>query len=394
MNPDLVELHDAGYGWRNRFPQHVVARRAEGAVVAWADDGDGAWLVTDEGALADLLDAGDRRGLVTVRRFASRDDRDAALAASLHAHPHGDSERVWSERGRLDLAGALRDAARRGFDTDGPAVPGQERAWGRRMVDALRALPQVRQVDDDVAHGELAWRWTRPPGRFDLVWSVDGQRAAAELKIRKPDELIWDVVKLADQAGFDDAPFAYAAICVQVEPSDLTRPSGPLLTGECAGEQRPFDWISRWPKDWHWLMRGGRGIRPRSLPGRVVLGEPVVIGDHGGTHWQIVSVAGTATGGERDALDAWGWPVELGLRPDGWRPPVEAEETVGRAIAPQAMVDCAGYPVPARFRPSQSVLWLAEHYPQMSEDQRRELLRLLRLRGWTEQDLGERVPVV
>lgn len=353
MDPDHVESHDAGYDWRSRFPQHVVALRAEGAVVAWADDDGGAWLITDEGTLADLLDADDRSGLVQVRRFVSHDDRDAVLTAHLDARPPGGSERVLSESWRLDLPEALRAAAGRAFQTDGPAVAGQERAWGRRMVDALHAMPQVQAADDDVAHRELAWRWTRPPGRFDLVWSVEGQRAAAELKIRKPDELMWDIVKLADHTGFKGAAFAYAAICVQVEPGDLTRPNGPLLTGECAGEQRPVDWISRWSKDWHWLMRGGRGIRPRSLPGRVVLGEPVVIGDHHAAHWRIVSVAGTAPGGERNELDASGWPLDLGPRPDGWRRAVEAEEAPGRTTAPQAMVDCAGYPVPARFRPRQ-----------------------------------------
>lgn len=91
MDPDRMASHDAAYDRRSRFPEHVAAL---GAVAAQADDREGTWLATDEGALA----------------------------------------------------------------------------------HALIALPQVPEADDDVAHGELTWHWSRSPGRFDLVWSVDGLR--------------------------------------------------------------------------------------------------------------------------------------------------------------------------------------------------------------------------
>lgn len=271
---------------------------------------------------------------------------------------------------------------------------GSERAWGRLIAQALRGLSPDLTADDDVAHREeLAWAWTRPPGPFDLVWGTDAGRGVAELKIRKPDELMWDLVKLADHAGHDGAAFAFAAICVQVEASDLHPGPGALVTGDRSGAQRPRDWAEEWPDAWRWLMCGGRGIRPTSLPRRVVLGEPLVIGNAADTHMRIVGIAGVAPDEPRDPLDPWGWPAEIGPRPAGWRDRVQTAEAPRSGGTPQKMIDCAGYPIPARFRPRQPGPWLAEHYPQMTKPQRQELRRLLRLRGWTEQEFADLLPV-
>lgn len=400
MGPDHAEEHDAGYDWRRRFPGHHVAQSAEGGVLASADDDEGAWLIADEGTMADLLDEQDRRGLVKVLRFASREDRDAELAARAlprHGTPgtsgYG-SQLTEAESVRMDLEMRLLAAARESLEQDGIARPGGERDWGDRLARDLRALPGVTSADDDVTHAGLRWRWTRPPGRFDLVWAVADGQGAAELKIRKPGELIWDLVKLADHAGFDEAAFRFAAICVQVEPSDLTRGSGALLAGTFSGVQRPRDWVERWPADWRSLMCGGKGIRPTSLPQRVHLGEPSIVGSRAGTHWRIVPIAGVGEDEPRDELDAWGWPDGLGARPDGWRSAVAAAEAPRGNAKPQKMIDCAGYAVPARFRRGQARPWLAEHYPRMTPGQRQELTRILRRRRWTDQEFTDLLPTV
>ncbi|MFA9269956.1 MAG: hypothetical protein ACEQSX_04245 [Baekduiaceae bacterium] len=398
MSADHTEEHDAGYDWRARFPERTVVRSTEGGLLAVADDEDGPWLIVDEGTMADLLPEEDRRGLVKILRFATGHARDAELAVRTHQRgdtglPTEDGSQL-TERAsiRMGLDLALCAAVRGVMEEHGPARPGTERAWGRLVVEALRELPPILAADDDVAHGELAWPWTRPPGPVGLVGTVEGGRGAAELKICKPEELMWDLVKLADHAGAAGAAFAFAAICVQAEPSDLTQGPGLLLTGALSGVQRPRDWIEQWPNDWQWLMCGGRGIRPTSLPRRVVLGEPTVIGDGSGTHVRVVPIAGTGLEEPRDELDPWGWPAGIGPRPDGWRNKVTAAEAPRGSSAPQEMVNCAGYPIPARFRPRQPGPWLAEHYPQMDAAQRQELLRLLRLRGWTEQEFAELLP--
>ncbi|MHB1570065.1 MAG: hypothetical protein ACYC0H_12795, partial [Solirubrobacteraceae bacterium] len=133
----------------------------------------------------------------------------------------------------------------------GPAPVGQERAWGKLLRDRLDLNPSVTRAEAD-ARRSLPWpHWTRPPGPFDLLWSVEtGSRAAVELKLGKPDELAWDLVKLADQTADTTASFAFAAICVQATPAILRADGGALLTEACSGEQRPVEWVKRWPQAW------------------------------------------------------------------------------------------------------------------------------------------------
>lgn len=75
-----VERHPAGYDYRARFPRICEVLGAEGGTVYAADGPEGAALVTDESALAELLPGEDLAGLVTVRTFASAAARDAHAA--------------------------------------------------------------------------------------------------------------------------------------------------------------------------------------------------------------------------------------------------------------------------------------------------------------------------
>ena len=77
--PDGVERHPFGYGWRERFTDIEVLKRGEGGA-AYSAIGEGAfWIVTDEGAMADFLPADHppRDELIGL----SYDDREAWEAA-------------------------------------------------------------------------------------------------------------------------------------------------------------------------------------------------------------------------------------------------------------------------------------------------------------------------
>lgn len=89
-----MERHPAGYDYRARFPRLREVVGAEGGVVYAADGPEGAALVADESALAELLPGEDSAGLVTVRIFATAAARDAHAAglpgrAGLGAHAPG-----------------------------------------------------------------------------------------------------------------------------------------------------------------------------------------------------------------------------------------------------------------------------------------------------------------
>jgi len=278
------------------------------------------------------------------------------------------------------------------FRAHGTMPAGQERPWGKLLREQIIRDHCVADATDDYRHPELSWpHWTRRPGPIDLVWRVgSGGRGAVELKIRKPDELAWDLVKLAEHTvPVGAGAFQFCGICVQVNPSDLQRGTGALLSSSHVGVQRPLHWIERWPGDWLHLMCGGRGIRPTSLPSLVELHPPIVIGNHEVAHWTITPIShpATAVSHARDDLDEWGWPSSIGPRPAGWAAKVKASDDYAAKTGPQRMIDCAGYDMPARFRPGQADPWMAQHVPRMTNDQRTELTRILQQRRWTREEI-------
>lgn len=72
-----TERYPAGYAYSARFPTIRCFAGAEGGAVYTADAPDGFYVVTDEGTLAEFLDDEDDLPLVSVRRFDTRDERDA-----------------------------------------------------------------------------------------------------------------------------------------------------------------------------------------------------------------------------------------------------------------------------------------------------------------------------
>src|SRR5690242_14659956 len=68
---------------------------------------------------------------------------------------------------------------------------------------ALAADPRVRLIDGTPVY-KLP-HWTRPPGGVDIVFELaDGTgRAGCEMKVGKPDESIWDAIKLADVQAYE-----------------------------------------------------------------------------------------------------------------------------------------------------------------------------------------------
>jgi hypothetical protein len=141
-------------------------------------------------------------------------------------------------------------------------------------------------------------------------------------------------------------------------------------------------------------MCGGRGIRPTSLPSVVELHPPIVIGTPALPHWTItpVSCPAVADRHARDDLDEWGWPTFLGQRPAGWADKVKASDDYAATTGPQRMIDCAGYDMPARFRPRQADSWMAQHVPQMTNEQRAELTHILEERRWTREEIKRHMP--
>jgi hypothetical protein len=276
------------------------------------------------------------------------------------------------------------------FDRHGPMASGKERAWGSLLRAEIERQPGVRTATDDAYRPDLAWPyWTRRPGPIDLVWDLDTSSCGAvELKIRKPDELIWDLIKVAEHTAGDERAFGFAAICVQIELSDFALEGGALVAGEQSRVQNPLAWIERWRQAWLKLMCGGRGIRPTSVPSALRLGAPLLVGRPDAAHWRIVPVV-AADHGVREPLDEWGWPSALGSRPDGWDAAVHAADIYRSSPSkPQVMIDCHGYEVPARFRGGGAYSWVVENRAHMNPLQRAELVRLLKARGWKPDELA------
>jgi hydrogenase maturation factor len=59
-----------------------VAWGTEGGAILVANDDQGSWLIVDEGTMADFLDEDDAGlALVSIERYATRQQRDLALAS-------------------------------------------------------------------------------------------------------------------------------------------------------------------------------------------------------------------------------------------------------------------------------------------------------------------------
>ncbi len=159
--------------------------------------------------------------------------------------------------------------------------------------------------------------WTRPPGGVDLVVDLeDGTgRLGMELKVGKPDESLWDAIKLADVQLFE--PQLRAGYLVSdADWTDDGEGSGlflelPARTRTCR------DLISESPADWADTMIGGRGIRPCTSVGAIELTwiAEASLARHPGRRLVAVRVLPDRAA-PRETYDAQGFPV-------GYEPPAE-----------------------------------------------------------------------
>lgn len=75
LPPYTTEEHPAGYDYVSRFPNARVIGAGEGGSILVADDASGAYVITDEGTLADFLEAS-TMSFVVICRFDSTAERD------------------------------------------------------------------------------------------------------------------------------------------------------------------------------------------------------------------------------------------------------------------------------------------------------------------------------
>lgn len=229
-------------------------------------------------------------------------------------------------------------------------IPGER---PETLLDAAMRRGFARDSRVRVVAGTPKFRlpnWTRPPGGVDLVVDVeDGTgRLGMELKVGKPDESLWDAIKLADVQVFE--PQVRAGYLVS--DADWTDDGGgselflelPARTRTCR------DLISASPADWAGTMIGGRGIRPCTSVGGVELAwiAEESLTRHPGRRLVAVRVLPDREA-PRETYDAHGFPI-------GYEPPAAlrtkirlADEAPAAGAAglsgPAASTDpCHGYP--------------------------------------------------
>lgn len=241
----------------------------------------------------------------------------------------------------------------------------------------------------------LLRNWTRPPGGVDVVLDLaDGTgQLAIELKVSKPDESIWDAIKLADVQVFDSRVRAGYLVSdnkwlAGAEGSELFEEIPPRAP-TCR------DLIAASPAAWTGTMIGGRGIRPRTSVGGIKLTfvARATLKNYGDRDLITVRVLPRRDIPE-ETYDAQGFPI-------GYEPPaglrakvVRADEhlartTRGCAGASECTDPCHGYPWFRRW--SQQRIELVLRCIGEDPAARACLRRRLALeRNWEEDELRER----
>lgn len=82
--PDAREHLPGDTRWRERFPGAELVREMEGGAIFRAETPEGCWVILDEGTMVEFLDPEDAvLAGVTLERYATREDRDRAIARRL-----------------------------------------------------------------------------------------------------------------------------------------------------------------------------------------------------------------------------------------------------------------------------------------------------------------------
>ena len=210
----------------------------------------------------------------------------------------------------------------------GAVGAGNESLLHRGLRDALRRDGMVRVLETEGRLQRQEIGWTRAPGGIDVVATRGSGHAeyalGVECKIGKPDELLWDAIKLAQRC--DDSPWNHGleagALVVELKASH--EPRGTPWFDLSVNEVDVMTAIAQWPEAWYGLMRGGRGIRPTSLPLKLILGAGGTVRHPRGKSalcWRLVAGTGVSDN-NRAAVDAHGWPPQVPIS-DEWRTQID-----------------------------------------------------------------------
>lgn len=239
-------------------------------------------------------------------------------------------------------------------------------------------------------------QWTRDPGGVDLVADEPGTAGSGvvlmEMKVGKPDEGIWDAIKLADALARHGEPATWSAYLVYAAPRSVweaARIQG-LLFAPGRATHTPLALISTWPKAWLKLLVGGRGIRPKQSVGGVaaeLLCSDDLAAD---VEYELRVVRVSPGSGPAARYDEDGWPVDY-EPPEGMR---ETGQLADEALANPATITnaepdpCHGYPWFGKWSQQR----LDAVVPALDDDSFQCLRRRLGTeRNWTEDELRTRV---
>lgn len=284
---------------------------------------------------------------------------------------------------------AVQQAAKAAAMVDIHAVPGKKQE--RALVEAFRdGLALGGRFSEFVFEQRCDLRnWTSSPGGIDLVAYLDAsQRLDFEMKVDKPDEVIWDAIKLAEiQVGGRCHGIAGAYLVLwATERSWAKGEAAPLF--EASRTWGVQEMIEQWPKAWNKLREGGRGKVPRSSVAAIGLepvGGPAIAASatYGGASIQVARVWPATL--ERLDFDSEGWPVAMGI-PNFATPMTAIVSDEPRE--PTGTPDpCHGYLWLHRWSQAR----LEEVVPTLDAEARACLRsRLNAERAWSEDELSER----
>lgn len=258
------------------------------------------------------------------------------------------------------------------------------------IADADSLRRQGASITREARYRKLR-SWTRQPGRVDLALDRGGAagRVLMEMKVGKPEEALWDALKLGDiliEEAVATAYLIYAGTTrawrEEVAGADL------FLTG---GTWHALDLVARWPQAWADLLEGGRGIRPRRGVGALQI-TPVswIYGrDAHGHSVQVARVAPIMDAPPQE-YDDDGWPV-------GYTPPRGLRSRVRRTLADQQ----AGQQAASENDPCHDYPWYSRWTDRRLADVVREIRnpdafaclrrRLATERRWSEAELQARL---
>jgi hypothetical protein len=270
---------------------------------------------------------------------------------------------------------------------DGPK-PAREANLVWAIATILSDAPEVRLLSHEYRCPLNAW--TRDPGGIDLVAELaDDSLLLMEMKVDKPDESLWDGIKLADFAvsQADRRPTCF--LIYDGAQTVWSRSAGSALFTEPEKKWGVQEMIERWPNAWVHLLIGGRGIRPESSIAAVDA-IPLQGAAHSfeGARTLRALQIGPTPDAQSLQFDSDGWPI-------GYEPPDDlrakgrqkdlARETETSSEAPSISDPCHGYPWYDRWSKHR----ISQVAAEIDEDARACLRnRLMHERRWTEDELA------